>query len=732
MSEQSIEVNRIGLYIAIPIYFAVLGGAAFWANRRNRRLRKKNEESGIPDGGDALTGHYLGGRDFGPLLTMGTMFAGWFSGYTIVGVPNEAYRVGWLSLRWLVATTGVVVSLVAVSPRLQKASQVRNHQSSADFLTDRFRSQLVRYACVFLQLLPSIIYLAGQCTAIRSTFNSIFGLDPNSVVAVILISGIILIFEFVGGLTSVAITDTIQASLMILCFILLSAVIKARYGGWTDLDWEEYPNPSHYQTPTPDSAFLFWSFVFTTSCQQFTLPQFLQRTYAARSPRAIKIGLGLLTMGPYVLMLPAIFAGTMGVQILADEGIDNPSSPIAAILEVLMKAGGFPYAVAVVMYTASLAAIMSTADSILIAVSHLVTAEVIYPLVPDAKPSRIRFFGRLVSLLTMAVALCVSILSGGGISNLASIQFALSFQISPAFFIGLFATKNYDCHPFSIFAGAVSGVITTFCLKFVYLGENYDPEVNFPFDAGLGGFLANVGILLICECFFRLIAHRRRSESSASIDKQDGVEPEKSEPFSEEFESEDPVLFEGEEVKGSYCMQPGWDIAPTQRFGKVPLTPTLMWEMMEGIREPFTVSLAWTLLFLLLSVSMSPIGVGGVPPLDEDGNLAYAPGVLRGIPAWAMSILIYSVIATAIVAALVWLYPDEFPSDETKLKPSPPPSRSANPNTFSLTAAELNTRSNYDALNKTSDLRKSELIRRSALNPKLEAVVAGDAATCKD
>ena len=128
------------------------------------------------------------------------------------------------------------------------------------------------------------------------------------------------------------------------------------------------------------------------------------------------------------------------------------------------------------------------------------------------------------------------------------------------------------------------------------------------------------------------------------------------------------------------------------------------------------------LLFLLLSVSMSPIGVGGVPPLDEDGNLAYAPGVVRGIPAWAMSIIIYSAIATAIVAALVWLYPDEFPSDETKLKPSPSPSRSANPNTFSLTAAELNTRSKYDALNETSDLRKSELIRRSALNPKLEAV----------
>jgi len=486
MSEQP-SINRIGLYVAIPVYFCILAGAAYGANRRNRRLHLENEENGVPDGGDALTGHYLGGRTFGPLLTMGTMFAGWFSGYTIVGVPNEAYRVGWLSMRWLVATSGVVVTLLAVSPRLQKASQVRNHQSSADFLTDRFNSQLVRYACVFLQLLPSIIFLAGQCTAIRTTFNSIFGIDPNSVVALVLISALILIFEFVGGLTSVAMTDTIQASLMILCFILLSAVLKAQYGGWTDLSWEDYPNQSFYQTPTADSAFLFWAFAFTTGLQQFTLPPFIQRTYAARSPRAVKLGLGLLTLGPYLLMLPAIFAGTMGVQILADEGIENPSSPIAAILEVLMAQGGFSYAVAVIMYTASLAAIMSTADSILIGVSHLVAAEVVYPILPDASPSKIQFLGRLTSLFTMVIALCVSIFSGSGISNLASIQFALSFQISPAFFIGLFATKRFDCHPFSIFAGAVSGFITVFCIKFVYMNKKFNPETNAPFDAGLGG-----------------------------------------------------------------------------------------------------------------------------------------------------------------------------------------------------------------------------------------------------
>ena len=222
--------------------------------------------------------------------------------------------------------------------------------------------------------------------------------------------------------------------------------------------------------------------------------------------------------------------------------------------------------------------------------------------------------------------------------------------------------------------------------------------------------MANIGIIAICEVCHRLIAKKRNSAND------ERSEPENSE-NSEELQFEDPALVVKEEDR--YIMQPAWDVPSTERFGKAPLTPTLMWEMMEGIREPIANSFAWALLFLLLSVSMSPIGVGGTPPLNEDGTLAYAPAVLRGIPAWAMSILVYSAITTVIIAALVWLYPEEFPSDEKKLEP-PPPTKQANPHAFSMTAAELNSRSKYDARNETSDLRKSSLViqRASVQKPK--------------
>jgi len=113
---------------------------------------------------------------------------------------------------------------------------VRNHQSPVDLITDRYRSQVLRYTMVLLLTLPTVIYLAAQVIAIKKTFNSIFNLDPDLAYPTILIMIGILIFEWAGGLNSVALTDTIQGCIMVVSFICLPLVIKRNFGGWVDLD----------------------------------------------------------------------------------------------------------------------------------------------------------------------------------------------------------------------------------------------------------------------------------------------------------------------------------------------------------------------------------------------------------------------------------------------------------------------------------------------------------------
>lgn len=72
---------------------------------------------------------------------------------------------------------------------------MRNRQFPVDFITDRFRSQLLRYTIVLFQAVPSLIYLSAQVISIKGTFNSIFELDETSPIGVLAIFVLVIIFE---------------------------------------------------------------------------------------------------------------------------------------------------------------------------------------------------------------------------------------------------------------------------------------------------------------------------------------------------------------------------------------------------------------------------------------------------------------------------------------------------------------------------------------------------------
>ena len=262
------EENRTGLYVAIPLYFTVLGVVAVFSHRRLKRMEQNCKT-------DMLTGHYLGGRSFGPLIIAGTIFASIFSGYTVVGVPDESYRKGFYGVRWLTSFAYINFGFICTGVRLRKASLVRNYSTSVDFITDRFRSQLLRYTICSIQVVGSIIYVAAQVTALKSTFNSMFGIPIDSAWPVIIIFAIILGFEWAGGLAAVAMSDSVQGMVMVLSFICIPFVILRNYGGWHDLDPSTYAKPQFYQTPSKEDQWSFWQFNLLGFCF-FSLPHLVR------------------------------------------------------------------------------------------------------------------------------------------------------------------------------------------------------------------------------------------------------------------------------------------------------------------------------------------------------------------------------------------------------------------------------------------------------------------------
>ena len=211
-----------------------------------------------------------------------------------------------------------------------------------------------------------------------------------------------LLFEWIGGLRCVAMTDCIQAGIMIIAYICLPIIVSKHFGGWKDLSPDTYPRPDFYQTPSVESQMDFWQFA-TSTFTFFTLPHLMQRTYAAKDLSSLKMAYVAMTFGMWLLMFGGVFLGTVGVSVLADrqEPILNP---FAAIVEEIMELGTFPLVVGLVTITASLAAIMSTVDSLLVAMSQLVTEEVAYPLYPHSTPKEMAWVGRAVSFVAVIIA----------------------------------------------------------------------------------------------------------------------------------------------------------------------------------------------------------------------------------------------------------------------------------------------------------------------------------------
>jgi solute:Na+ symporter, SSS family len=345
---------------------------------------------------------------------------------------------------------------------LRKASLIRNHCSPCDFITDRCQSQILRYTVATVQVVASVIYVSAQVVSLRTSFNSLFDIDPSSPWAVVIIFSFILVFEWVGGLASDALTDCIQGFTMAFSFIMTAIVIKKNFGGWTDLYPQTYLKPQFYQTPTGEQQWNFWQSTLL-NFSFFALPHLIQRIYAAKDLRSLKVAFHVMNVGPWSSQLVSIFLGTVGVQFLKGEG---GTSPFASIIETMMNLGGFPEAVGVIAYTASLAAIMSTADSLIIAISQLITVEFIYPMIPTATPKQITWYGRGVPFVVVVIALVICVHWQSGISDLAQLQFPITTMVVPPFLFGLFASGRYDVHPWSLSIGTTVATVYIFIIYF--------------------------------------------------------------------------------------------------------------------------------------------------------------------------------------------------------------------------------------------------------------------------
>ena len=226
--------DKTGVIVLFVLYMVLLVAAAvygWWVQRKRIQETKVMENAE-----EELASQFIAGRSLGPFITSMTMLASSFSGFTIVGIPEESFLLGWTSLKWVTLQVPIMIVWSGTGLRLRKASLVRNHQSPVDIITDRFGSQILRYTIVTLQVVPEMLYLVVQLSAINKLLNPILGFPASNPAPVVLTGVVLLGLEWLGGMSCVAYTDAIQAVILISIMLVFPVVFSHTFGGWVNLD----------------------------------------------------------------------------------------------------------------------------------------------------------------------------------------------------------------------------------------------------------------------------------------------------------------------------------------------------------------------------------------------------------------------------------------------------------------------------------------------------------------
>ena len=312
---------------------------------------------------------------YGPVFLAFAFAATTASGATFLGGPGLAYDFGFATV-WgnFLYPIGVYFG-VLISMRLIATSGNRfGNRSIPEYLGDRFQSDGIR-VIVSVFSLVLFFYLAGQLVSGLVMFEIMLGMSP--LVALIVTSGVLLVYVVLGGAHADILTDGAQGVMMLVLAIVVIALFVfgvGMDGGLAGLidnlgeQDEHLTKPLNVTTPLYHS---WWSIgcIVLAHIPLGLLPHLGNKLWALRGTDQqrsfIKLAFTFgITLG--MLGLAGLLArGLLGDALHMEDATSNAALPMLFI-EL------FPTWLAALIGVGILAAIMSTADGLVVSSSQII------------------------------------------------------------------------------------------------------------------------------------------------------------------------------------------------------------------------------------------------------------------------------------------------------------------------------------------------------------------------
>ncbi len=346
----------------------------------------------------------VAGRKLPLWMATATLLATWFGAGSSMGVAATVYRDGVYGV--VADPFGAALSLILAG--LFYVTILRRMRLLT--VTDIIERSYGRGAGVYASfwMLPVYIgWLGVQIMGVGKIVNILFGIDE--VWASLIAAVIILIYTFAGGMWAVTLTDVVQVALIVFGLSIIAPLAVKSCGGLSTLleripasDISLLPPDRDYNSMV--SYFGQW-IVMGLGC--IVGQDLIQRSLASKSPAiagksALLSGVGYLFLG--LIPITIGFCGRyinwkIAPSLLTDGTLKDPDQLIP-----LMAVQVLPSSLLALFLSALLAAIMSSADSSLLAGSSLITNNIIRPHMPHLSDRRLLWLTRLFTVILTALS----------------------------------------------------------------------------------------------------------------------------------------------------------------------------------------------------------------------------------------------------------------------------------------------------------------------------------------
>lgn len=344
------------------------------------------------------------GRSLSIGFVLFTYLGTWIGGGTIIGLVSRSYEFG-ASQYWIIAMSCIVELFFALLfiGKIRKLGL----KSITGFFAMHYPDfgGVVRIPAAAALLIRNVTMIAMQFSALSYLITFVFGINRN--LALLLVFLVVIVYTVLSGLWGVAVTDVFQGLLQTACLVAL-IVISLRFAGGIQAVESFYHTEGNISNLSLFATNMRWyeiAFYIIAFGLFFLMNDQTnwERIYASKGEKTAKWGF----MIPLVItMMMLVMITYLGVfQRVISGGMEDSGSVLYSFIFNMENSWWM-----ILILVGLIAAIMSSADSFLLASGVLISEDIIKRfIIRDTDDREMIFFTRIFIVVTGAIAFAFAI-----------------------------------------------------------------------------------------------------------------------------------------------------------------------------------------------------------------------------------------------------------------------------------------------------------------------------------